>query len=66
MQQTRAIGEKYEARLGRKGGPQGIMQEIKIWSYYLMVNGQTRICPWKWDAQNFLKFLDRNESLNPG
>ena len=36
-----------KAWLGGKGDPLGIVQEIKIWSCWYMVNAQSRISPGK-------------------
>ena len=42
MPQTCVKGVQDSARLGQKGDPLGIVQEIKIWPNYLMAPAQTR------------------------
>ena len=39
-----------EYKIRREGDLLGIVQEIKIWSYYQIVYAQTRICSREWDA----------------
>ena len=41
MQHTGTKGKQDKARLGRKGDPLGIVQEIKIWPYNQMLCAQT-------------------------
>ena len=36
--------------LCKEGDPLGIVQEMKIWPLYQMINAQTRIRPWEWDT----------------
>ena len=40
------------------------MQEVWIWRYKQMVYAQPRICPRKWDAQNYLGFWHSNGTFN--
>ena len=54
MQQTGKKRIQDKAWLGWKVKPLRIVQEIKIWPYWLMVYAQTRISPRKWNSKNSL------------
>ena len=45
MQQTDTKRIQEQTRLGEKDDPLGIVQEIKIWPYYQMVDALTRLSP---------------------
>ena len=42
--------------LGGESNSLGIVQEIEVWPYYLMVYAQTRFRVEEWDAYNSLGF----------
>ena len=65
MQQTDTKGEQDKTRLGGKGDPQKIVQEVEIWPYYPMIYARTRMRPREWDVRYFLRFLYINEPPNP-
>ena len=52
------------ARLGGRGDPLGILQEIEIWTCYQFVYAQSRIRSGEWDAWGFLGFWDTNKPPN--
>ena len=56
MQQTGTEGVNEQVQLGEKGDSQGIVQMMKIWSYWQMMHAQTRTSPTKGDVQNPLGF----------
>ena len=49
-ERSKLAGKKDYTPLGGKGDPLEIVQEIKIWPHYPLVQPQTRICPGEWDA----------------
>ena len=56
---------EYHARLGGKGDPLGIVQEIEFLSCYQRIDAITKIRPREWDALNSLGFWDTDRSHNP-
>ena len=54
--------QRKSIRLGGRGDPLKIGQEIEIWPYEQIVLAQPRICSGEWDAQTSMGFWDTNES----
>ena len=65
MHQVRPKGIQDYVHLVGKGYLRGTVQEIKFWRYYQMLHVQTWLSPLEWEAQNSLRFWDKNHLPNP-
>ena len=63
MQQTCAKRVQDKTQLGEEVNPLGTVQETEIWPLYQMVYAQTIIRTGKWEAWNYLEFLDTKRNL---